>query len=60
MLSAQRSPSRRRRVLILGEGQALEDLDLWPHDEVWLHDSHILLGVVNADGQFVSQLETLH
>ena len=51
---------RRTRRVILNEGQAIEDLDLWPGDEVWFHEGFILLGVVNTEGTFVSQLETLH
>lgn len=51
---------RRTRKVILGEGKAIEDLDLWPGDEVWLHTSFILLGVVNGQGQFVSHLDTMH
>lgn len=51
---------RRYRKVILNEGKATEDLDLWPGDEVLLHTSYILLGIVNSKGQFVSQLDTLH
>lgn len=48
---------RRYRKVILNEGQAIEDLDLWPGDEVLLHDSFILLGKVNASGEFVSRID---
>lgn len=47
-------------MVILNEGKSIDELDLWPGDEVVLHTSYILLGIVNGEGQFVSQLDTLH
>jgi hypothetical protein len=51
---------RRTRNIVLKDGQSLEDLDLWPGDRVLYGPMFILIGVVNARGQFVSTLETLH
>ncbi len=45
---------------MLGAGQSIEDLDLWPGDRVILHDSWILLGEVNSRGLFVSHLDMLN
>lgn len=42
---------RRRRVHVLKIGQALGDLDLWPHDEVIADNTWVHLAVVNARGQ---------
>ncbi len=50
----------KRRIVILNSGQAIEDLDLWPGDEVWMHDDWGKLGTVNDAGAFVSCLEPLH
>lgn len=51
---------RRQRKVILKEGKSIEELDLWPGDEVWLHDTFILLGIVNKHGTFVSHIDQLH
>lgn len=61
-LSLPASPNevRRSRKVILNSGQYLEDLDLWPGDEVWLHGSFVLLGKVNSQGVFVSHIGTLN
>jgi hypothetical protein len=51
---------RRTRRVILHAGQTIDDLDLWPGDQVWLHGDFLLLGNVNREGMFVPALETLN
>lgn len=48
------------RKILLKEGQKLEDLDLYPQDEVWSHDGKTWLGVVNYEGVFVPYMECLN
>ncbi len=51
---------RRKRVLILKEGSALSDLDMWPGDIVIRHGDLSYLGTVNKEGQFVAYMEYLN
>jgi hypothetical protein len=45
---------RRTRTVVLNEGQVLNQLDLWPGDQVIRDGTWELIGVVNADGQFIA------
>ncbi len=52
---------RRRTVHILKEDQAINDLDLWPGDEVLYGDgSFRLLGRVSSNGIFVPHLDAMN
>lgn len=42
-------------MVILKAWQAIEDLDLWPHDEVWT-ENWGLVGNVNSFGVFIPHI----
>ncbi len=47
------------RVVWLEFGQCIDDLDLWPHDEVWYRPLGAMVGRFVASYGFVPHLENL-